>query len=137
MALAEELGISHHVSFVGHRPHSKLAEDLARCAVWVSLAENDGTPLSLLEAMASGAVPVVADLPTLHEWIEPGCGVFVEPAPEAVAAGVLEGFRLAEEGTAAKANRAVVEARADRSANLKRYDDMLERAARAGASAAS
>ncbi len=37
--------------------------------VALSLASSDGTPKSVQEAMACGAVPVLGDLPTLHEWV--------------------------------------------------------------------
>ena len=40
--------------------------------VMVSPSEHDGTPNTLLEAMACGSFPVVGDLESLREWIEDG-----------------------------------------------------------------
>lgn len=127
--LASDLGLEGKVAFLGVQPPDVIAEDLGSCAVWASMAESDGTPLSLLEAMAAGAVPVVADLPTLREWIVPGGGVLVEPTVSAAARGIIEGLALAETGLHAEKNRAAVLERANRSVNLARYERMLERAA--------
>lgn len=127
--LTNGLGLTDSVTFSGVQPSEVIARDLAGCSVWASMAESDGTPLSLLEAMAAGAVPVVADLPTLREWIEPGGGMLVEPDVSAVAQGLIEGIALSDAGSHAEKNRALVIERADRKVNLPRYERMLERAA--------
>jgi glycosyltransferase involved in cell wall biosynthesis len=44
----------------------------SRAKLYVSIPESDGAPISLLEAMRCGAVPVVADLPANREWISDG-----------------------------------------------------------------
>jgi glycosyltransferase involved in cell wall biosynthesis len=130
VALAAELGVADAVDFVGYAPTADLVAAVATAAVWVSLPPSDGTPLSLLEVMAAGAVPVVADIPTLHDWIAPGHGVFVsEVTPEKVAEGIVEGFRMAATAEYAAANRAVVEARGDRAKNLPRFVRIVEAAA--------
>lgn len=60
-----------HIKFLdGPFPHSEVADLLACGDVYISFSANDGIPYSLLEAMACGLVPVVAELPQLHEWIE-------------------------------------------------------------------
>ena len=38
----------------------------------VSPSVHDGTPNSLLEAMACGCLPVAGDLDSIREWITPG-----------------------------------------------------------------
>ena len=38
----------------------------------VSPSTHDGTPNTLLEGMACGSFPIVGDLESLREWIEPG-----------------------------------------------------------------
>jgi glycosyltransferase involved in cell wall biosynthesis len=51
-----------------------------RALVTVSITEHDGTPNSLLEAMACGSLPVVGDLESIREWIEDGVnGMLVRP----------------------------------------------------------
>ena len=61
--LAEELNLSSEVAFHGHLPESEVELMIARGDVYVSVAESDGASIALLEAMALGAVPVVADIP--------------------------------------------------------------------------
>ncbi len=40
-----------------------------RAEIYVSITAHDGTPNSLLESMAAGAIPVCSDLPSIREWI--------------------------------------------------------------------
>lgn len=129
--LARAEGVADGVTFRGFAPAEELAATVARAAVWVSLPPSDGAPLSLLEAMAAGALPVVADIPALREWIAPGRGVLVpDVSPHRVAEGILEGFALAAEGSYARANRELVETNGDRARNLPRFVKMIEDAAR-------
>jgi len=93
------------------------------------MAESDGTPLSLLEAMACGAYPVLADIPTLHEWVQAPHGTFVDATPSAVASGLIEGLTRARSGAHIAPNRRIVEAHADRTRNLARFERLLEDAA--------
>jgi glycosyltransferase involved in cell wall biosynthesis len=48
--------------------------------VAVSVPSSDGTPVSVLEAMACGVPVIASDLPSLREWIIPGeTGILVPP----------------------------------------------------------
>jgi glycosyltransferase involved in cell wall biosynthesis len=127
--LASNLNLGSSVEFVGRQPIRRIAGAVGRAAVWASMAESDGTPLSLLEAMSAGAYPVLAELPTLHEWIEPPRGTFVAPTPEAVANGLIAGLARSATGAHIEENRAIVEERATRSVNLARFERILEEAA--------
>lgn len=127
------LGISDAVEFLGFQPPEKLAEDLGSSAVWASMAESDGTPISLLEAMAAGAFPVVADLPTLHEWITPETAAFVgDPNAETVANALIGALEQSRTGAHVAPNRRAVTERADRAVNLARFRGLLEEAAANG-----
>jgi L-malate glycosyltransferase len=123
--MAADLGIASVVEFAGQAPPEAIAADLGRSMVWASMSESDGTPLSLLEAMAAGAYPVVADIPTLHEWIVPPHGRFVAPDAFDVARGLIDGLRAAETGAHIAPNRAIVAERGQREANLERYETLL------------
>lgn len=62
----------------GPLPHSEMPDYLACGDVYISFSSYDGIPNSLLEAMACGLVPIVGELPQLHEWIEEGqTGYFI------------------------------------------------------------
>ena len=68
-----------------------MAELFRRCRLLVSPSVHDGTPNTLLEAMACGCVPVAFDGESLREWIVPGLnGLLVEPDnPDALAQAIL------------------------------------------------
>jgi glycosyltransferase involved in cell wall biosynthesis len=63
----------------GPLPHSQIPLILGCGDVYISFSSFDGIPNSLLEAMACGLVPIVADLPQLHEWIEHDLNGFIVP----------------------------------------------------------
>ncbi len=90
--LAGELGVAEHVEFIGAIPHERMPEYLRGSAAYVSTALSDGASVSLLEAMACGAFPVVADIAANREWIEDGENGFLFPAggAEELAEKVLE-----------------------------------------------
>jgi glycosyltransferase involved in cell wall biosynthesis len=83
--LATDLGIAAQVRFLDSVPYEMMAKLYALADVMVSVPSSDGTPMSLLEAMASGAVPLVSDLPSLREWIEDGVNGRMVPARNAPA----------------------------------------------------
>jgi glycosyltransferase involved in cell wall biosynthesis len=57
--------------------HSEMPNILGCGDVYVSFSSYDGIPNSVLEAMACGLVPIVADLPQLREWIEHGVDGYI------------------------------------------------------------
>jgi L-malate glycosyltransferase len=125
-ALAAAEGVSAQILFVGQLTREALAEELRRSAAWVSIPPTDGAPLSLLEAMASGPVPIVSDLATVREWLDENRAIFVQQIdPAGVADAIVKGLALAESGLHAVANRRVVEERGDRRINLLRWEGML------------
>src|SRR5512146_359815 len=93
-----QLKIGHAVRLLPYLPQSQLW-DLFHCAdISVSVSTHDGTPNTLLEAMACGCFPVAGDLESLREWITPGVnGLLVEPTkPPALAEAVLEALEKPE-----------------------------------------
>jgi hypothetical protein len=89
-----------------------------RAEVSVSITDHDGTPNSLLEAMAAGAIPVCGDLPSIREWIEPGRNGFLAPfnEPLSVADALRRALSLSDaERSAIRAeNGRIIAARAER-----------------------
>ncbi len=60
--------------FVGRLSPAELADWLGRAEVYLSASHSDSTSLSLLEAMAAGALPVVSDIEGNREWVADGDG---------------------------------------------------------------
>jgi glycosyltransferase involved in cell wall biosynthesis len=79
------------VTFTGMIPHGEIAARLGGAAVYVSTSLSDSTSVSLLEAMAAGAFPVVTDIEANREWIDDGVNGYLVPvgASGALAARVL------------------------------------------------
>jgi glycosyltransferase involved in cell wall biosynthesis len=77
---AEELGVLSSVQLLGKVPHEVMPSLLAKVKIYVSTSLSDGTSVSLLEAMASGAFPVVTDILANREWIVNGENGFLVPA---------------------------------------------------------
>jgi glycosyltransferase involved in cell wall biosynthesis len=79
---AGNLRISSSVQFLGNIPHDKMANLLGQADIYVSTSLSDGTSVSLLEAMGSGAFPVVTDIPANREWIISGQNGYLVPVDE-------------------------------------------------------
>ena len=76
----KDLNISPSVKFLGWVRHEEMANLLSQAEIYVSTSLDDGTSVSLLEAMASGVFPVVTDIAPNREWIENGRNGFLFPA---------------------------------------------------------
>jgi glycosyltransferase involved in cell wall biosynthesis len=87
----ESNGIETAVELLPRVTREAMAGLYRRSAVVVSPSVHDGTPNSLLEAMACGCFPVVGDIESLREWITPGInGLLVDPEdPKALAQAIL------------------------------------------------
>jgi glycosyltransferase involved in cell wall biosynthesis len=115
--------------FVGLLASAELAGELARAEIYLSGSHSDSTSLSLLEAMAAGALPVVSDLEGNREWVDEGEGARLFTPGDA--AGVTRALERAladpEWAAAARArNRRVVEERGDWHANMRRVEALFE-----------
>lgn len=60
-------------------PYHENMKLVGRSKIFVSLTSSDGTPLSLLEALYLGAVPIVSDLKTNREVIQDGINGYIIP----------------------------------------------------------
>jgi glycosyltransferase involved in cell wall biosynthesis len=76
---AESLGIGDSITFRGMLEPAEIAAELKVADIYVSTSRSDSTSVSLLEAMACGAVPVVTDLEANREWIDAGAGGMLIP----------------------------------------------------------
>jgi glycosyltransferase involved in cell wall biosynthesis len=87
-----------NVHLTGQQTRQQMAELFRRSQVAVSPSTHDGTPNTLLEAMACAVFPVAGDLESLREWIKPGVnGLLVDPAdPRALADAILQALSQPE-----------------------------------------
>ena len=68
-----DAGVDPVVEYVGELKSDTAIADLYRRAqIAISIPSSDGNPLSVIEALACGCVPVLSDLPSLHEWVTEG-----------------------------------------------------------------
>jgi glycosyltransferase involved in cell wall biosynthesis len=89
---------------------------LRRSRVFVSPSLHDGTPNSLLEAMACGCFPVVGDIESMREWIRQGVNGFLVDAnsPESMALGIIQALgNPALQEAARNENARIIAGRAD------------------------
>lgn len=128
----EQCGIRDQVIILPLLSQSELWALNKQCILYISPSSHDGTPNSLLEAMACGCFPIAGDIPSMREWITPGeNGLLVDPQdPQALADAILlaassPGFRE----QAARFNRYLVITQASRTATMpgirKFYLDLL------------
>ncbi len=113
----ERLGIERSVRLLPFMPQEDLWRLFKRASVTVSISQHDGTPNSLLEAMALGCFPVVGDIESTREWITDGeNGRLVNPGDvEGAASAIMSGLNdpsLHEQ--AREKNAEIIRQRADR-----------------------
>ena len=102
-----------------------MAELFRRSQVAVSPSTHYGTPNTLLEAMACWCFPVVGDLESLREWIQPGeNGFLIDPGDKyALAEAILQVFARPElRQHAAQINKDLVTSRAEYSCGMQQVE---------------
>lgn len=112
----KKLGISNAVELLPVQTRLEIAELFRRAQVTVSPTTHDGTPNTLLEAMACGCFPIAGDIESLREWISPGLnGLLFDPAnPHALADALVLALSQPElRHKAAKHNQELIAKRAD------------------------
>ncbi|MBC8497062.1 MAG: glycosyltransferase family 4 protein [Chloroflexi bacterium] len=88
---ASRLGVGESLELQPLLTRSQMAETFRQSQIVLSITTHDGTPNTLLEALACGCFPIVGDIESLREWISPGVnGLLVDPAdPKALADAIL------------------------------------------------
>jgi len=102
---AHELGIGPDVRFLGYR--RELRPILAAADLALLSSDNEGTPVSLIEAAAAGLPAVATDVGGVSEVVNEGTGILVPPNdPQALANAILtmatDSNRRQEAGKAAR-----------------------------------
>jgi glycosyltransferase involved in cell wall biosynthesis len=112
----DKFEIGSAVELLPNVPRAEIAELFRSAAISVSPSIHDGTPNTLLEAMACGCYPIAGDLESIREWIEPGInGSLIDPAdPVALADAVITALENLElRHKAAEYNQVLISERAE------------------------
>ncbi|WP_292468783.1 glycosyltransferase family 4 protein [Methanolobus sp.] len=90
--LVGKLGIGEHVTFIGWLEYEQMPELLHQSDIYVSTAISDGSPVSVLEAMACGKACIVTDVGGVSEWVKDGVSGYLIPPcdPQILASKILE-----------------------------------------------
>jgi glycosyltransferase involved in cell wall biosynthesis len=113
---------------------AEMAELFHRAEINVSITDHDGTPNSLLEAMAAGAIPVCGNIPSIREWIRPGLNGFLadprNPYEVASALRVALNLSTADREVIIRENKRIIATRAERRATgqeaVKKYRSLID-----------
>jgi glycosyltransferase involved in cell wall biosynthesis len=119
-----ELKIKHAVDLLPRQSRAEMADLFRQSQVVVSPSTHDGTPNTLLEAMACGCFPVVGDIEPLREWItQRENGFLVDPADhQGLAEAICKGLQNPQlRLQAQKENARLITERAE-------YDQVMEQA---------
>lgn len=126
MGWVKEFGIENAVELLPAFPHEKMGDVFRGAQIVVSPSIHDGTPNSLLEAMACGCFPVMGDLESIREWITHGQNGLLFDANDAqtIADAILLGLEREDlRAEAAGLNAKIISARAEFGANMKRVEE--------------
>jgi glycosyltransferase involved in cell wall biosynthesis len=122
----EELRISSWVDLLPAQSQHEMADLFRDSRISLSITTHDGTPNTLLEAMACGCFPIAGDIESLREWIIPGVnGLLVDPMnPQALATAILEIIAQPDlQSQACERNLHLVKERAEYGASMHTAED--------------
>jgi glycosyltransferase involved in cell wall biosynthesis len=66
------MGLDDHIRVIDTVPYEEMPALYRTADVTVSIPFSDAMPMSVLEAMSVGSIPVVSDLASLREWVRDG-----------------------------------------------------------------
>jgi glycosyltransferase involved in cell wall biosynthesis len=98
-------------------PKERLLDLMRRARIMIAPSLSDGTPNTMLEAMAAGALPIMSPVESILEWIEDGENGLIAHAlyPDRIAKAVKRGLRDDDLFyRALRRNRELVRTRANR-----------------------
>jgi glycosyltransferase involved in cell wall biosynthesis len=125
----KQLDLCDRVSFLNRVSQFDMANLLRTASLYISLTGSDGASLSLMEAMACGAFPIVADIPANREWINDGFNGYLVPAgsPQLVARRLDEAWRQRDlRRKAARLNWALIQEKGDYWKNMSVIESTYE-----------
>lgn len=125
MRWVQEYGIENSVELLPTSPHEKMGEVFRGAQIVVSPSIHDGTPNTLIEAMACGCFPIAGDLESIREWISHGQNglLFDANNSQSIADAMLLGLEREDLRTeAAGLNKKIISARAEFGTNMNKVE---------------
>ena len=126
----KDLQIEEYVQLMPKLSAKAMADSYHASQVMVSPSIHDGTPNSLLEAMATGCFPVLGSLDSLKEWIRDGeNGLFADlHDPALLAEGIIRALKDDDlRISAAKINTKIIAERASYTDVMAKAEDFYEK----------
>jgi glycosyltransferase involved in cell wall biosynthesis len=127
-ALARDLRVADRLRLAPPIPHGRMADVYRTADVVASVPMSDATPVSILEALASGVPVVASDLPSVRPWLQSLDPAWLVPVDDVAATtaalrAVLD--RPAQDRAAlAERTRAIVIEHADHGRNMARVEQL-------------
>ena len=116
------------MTVTGWLSEEELWSRIGQAHIFISASLSDTTPVSLLEAMALGAVPAVSDLPANSQWVVHGLnGALFDPTQPSDIASAVE-FLISNPDLMRRAremNKALVRERANWREDFSRFLDAV------------
>lgn len=132
IAYVRQYHLGENVQLLPYLSQTELWQLFQACEVTVSLSTHDGTPNTLLEAMACGCFPIAGDLESLRDWITPGVnGLLVDAGkPAEIARAVIHSLQNPDIREKSKGvNRQIIAEHASRTATRHKlsvfFDEVL------------
>jgi len=128
--IVDELGIGRWTRFVGPIDYSQVHRYYRAADLFVSVPRFDSGPVSLIEAMACGAAPIVSDLACVSEWIDHGRNGLVVGPDDHVGLAEAIGDLLADDDRRekmAERNVGMVQQCADQDCNMEWMEDVYRK----------
>lgn len=97
--------VGDRIHYYDKLPRNKLMPFLSEHDIYLSASKSDSSPVSLIEAMGLGLIPVVADIPGVREWLSASNSLLfsldskdsLEIAVETILSGKVEIKRIRDE----------------------------------------
>jgi len=114
------------VRFIPSIPHDQMPDLYQSANIVVSVPDSDTTPVTLLEAMACGAMCISTDLPSIREWVSNPNFLVPPKHHEQLVAALQRALSLGTELRAryVAENRQIVEARASQDHEMKQMETL-------------
>ncbi|MCK4352005.1 glycosyltransferase family 4 protein [candidate division WOR-3 bacterium] len=123
--LIKTLNIS-NIKFISKLTQYEIAKILKKSDIYVSPSLSDSTSVTLLEAMACGAFPIVTDIPGNREWIKDNENGYLVPTdnPHILSKKIIQALKNPELlKTAAKRNISIIKNKALWKDNMKTVEE--------------